>query len=74
MKNITVSDIESFDAAYESRPSSKLIHNALYKLSISDLAFIGDNMVGKNFNFSIDIKTLPAANQKSSPGSFITGI
>jgi bleomycin hydrolase len=66
MKNITVSDIESFDVAYESRPSSKLIHNALYKLSISDLAFIGDNMVGKNFNFSIDIKTLPAANQKSS--------
>ena len=66
MKNITVSDIESFDAAYESRPSSKLIHNALYKLSISDLAFIGDNMIGKNFNFSIDIKTLPAANQKAS--------
>ena len=59
MKSITLKDIDGFNSAYESRPSSKLIHNALYKLSISDLAFIGDNMIGKNFNFSIDIKTLP---------------
>ena len=66
MKPVSASDLARYADAHKAKPDAKLLHNALYKLGINDLAFVGDNMVGKNFNFSIDIKTLPATNQKSS--------
>ncbi len=66
MKPVSTNDIARYTEAYNARPTSKLLHNALYKLNINDLAFSGDSMIGKNFNFSIDIKTLPSTNQKSS--------
>ena len=66
MKPVSTSDLARYTDAYKARPNARLVHNALFKLGIGDLAFVGDNMIGKNFNFSIDIKTLPATNQKSS--------
>ncbi|MBQ8508865.1 MAG: C1 family peptidase [Clostridia bacterium] len=66
MNPITTNDLARYGEAYTKKPDAKLLHNALFKLNIGDLAFCGDNMVGKNFNFSIDIETLPCANQKRS--------
>ncbi|MBR2327372.1 MAG: C1 family peptidase [Clostridia bacterium] len=66
MNAIKNNDVERYLEAYEAKQDAKLIHNALYKLSLNDLAFVGDNMVGKSFNFSVDIKTLPATAQKST--------
>ncbi len=66
MKPVQNSDLARYNEAYSRKSDAKLIHNALYKLSIPDLAFVGDAMIGKNFNFSVDIRTLPATNQKSS--------
>ena len=56
MKSVQTGDLARYNDAYSRKSDAKLIHNALYKLSIPDLAFVGDAMVGKNFNFSVDIR------------------
>lgn len=66
MKPITESSLARFGAAYDSAPNAQLLHNALYRLNINDLAFCGDALLNKHFNFSIDIKTMASTNQKSS--------
>ncbi len=66
MKPVSASDLSRYGKAYSDKSDARLLHNALYKLNINDLAFVGDAQIGKNFSFSIDIPTLPAANQKSS--------
>ena len=66
MKSVTVSDIQSYRGAYAKKENSKLLHNALYKLGINDLAFCGDALLDKPYHFSFEIPTMKSTNQKSS--------
>lgn len=66
MNNIEFSDIERWGEAYTADPKSRLVTNALFKLSLPDLAFCGEALANQNFLFSVDIKTMASTNQKSS--------
>lgn len=66
MNNITNCDLERYNKAYANNPKSRLITNALFKLSLSDLTFCGEALANQNFLFSVDIKTMASTNQKGS--------
>ncbi len=66
MKPIIAADLARYEDTYRASPENRLLRNALYKLHINDLAFCGDGLLDQPYHFSIDIKTMPSTNQKSS--------
>lgn len=55
-----------FDEDYEKDPKNTVISHAMSRNSISDVVFNPSSLKGVNPVFSIDIKTMPALNQRQS--------
>lgn len=66
MKNISDEFYKNSMKGYEKCCKNKVLRHALSKSSIDSLVKSQDSTFNTNFAFSIDIKTLPCANQKNS--------
>ena len=66
MKPITKKQISEWNKNFDSDPQRRLAERALSKANLNDVAFVpaGSNLM--RHKFSVEIKTLEAANQKSS--------
>ncbi|MBP5694088.1 MAG: C1 family peptidase [Bacilli bacterium] len=58
--------LSQFNKKYNKDPRSVLLRHALNKNSISDVVYDSKNEADTNYDFSIEVKTLPACNQKQS--------
>lgn len=63
---ITANQLAAFDKHYEGSALAHAMTNALCKTSVQDASFHNAALADAQFAFSVDLKTLPAANQKSS--------
>lgn len=73
MKNIKVEDyqltlkeIEKLNENYKKDKINDVVRHALNKNSISSVVYDAKNEPNTNFDFSLEVKTLPACNQKAS--------
>ncbi len=57
---------EAYRKAFEENPLLRAMGHALTEHSIADIASVHSRRSADQYHFSIDIETLPAANQKSS--------
>ena len=51
---------------YEKDPKNKVIRHALSRNPLSEVIYDSSSLLGENPSFSIEVKTMPAANQKAS--------
>ena len=58
--------LKKLDKKYTKNPTNTVVRHALSTNDISALALNKDNIKDMDFNFSIDIKTMSATNQKAS--------
>jgi bleomycin hydrolase len=65
-KPVTSEMLEKFKKDFNENPVNVVLQNAASKAAISDLVYVPSSKVGRDHLFSIDIKTLPVANQKAS--------
>ena len=63
---ITNDDLSRFEENYSSNQSHTILRHALSKANISDIVASSDNVKDVDFNFSIDLQTMKATNQKAS--------
>ncbi len=73
MKNVKVeefsvdsSKLKGFAKKYDKDSRNVLLRHALNKNSISDVVYDAKNEADTNYDFSIEVKTLPVSNQKRS--------
>ena len=66
MEEIKIKKLEESLEAYNADEKNTLLRHALSNNSILEITQSQDNPLDQEFNFSIDIKTLPATNQKQS--------
>lgn len=66
MSEINATLLNKFEKAEKSNPNVKLIRNALYKSTLSNLAMDGEQLAQTNYVFNVDIKTMKSTNQKAS--------
>ena len=73
MKNIKVEEyqvdskkLSAFNKKYNRDSKNALLRHALNKNAISDVVYDAKNEANTNYDFSIEVKTLPACNQKQS--------
>lgn len=66
MKEINYKDLKQFKEDYLKNDVQKVLRSALSKTNIHDVIYKTESQAKQNFNFSIDLKTLPATNQNSS--------
>lgn len=73
MKNVNVeefsvdsSKLKGFAKKYDKDSRNVLLRHALNKNSISDVVYDAKNEADTNYDFSIEVKTLPVCNQKRS--------
>lgn len=65
-RGITVEEIQEVSRKYHENPLAKAMTNALSKHNVKDIAFSNKGLSGAKFDFSVNIKTMPATNQKKS--------
>lgn len=63
---ITAEDLENYAGAYANDPMNRVMENVYSKTDIGELGFSTENAKKMQFRFSNEIKTMTAANQKSS--------
>ena len=63
---ITSDDLSRFEDNYSSNQNHTILRHALSKANISDIVASSDNVKDVDFNFSIDLQTMKATNQKAS--------
>ncbi len=66
MEEIKFNSLKNNLEEYEKDPKNKILRHALVKNSISEVAASLDAIENYDFNFSIDVKTMSATNQKQS--------
>ena len=66
MEEIKLETLNKHNNEYGKDDKNKILRHALVKNSISSIAASLDEIKDYDFNFSIDIKTMPATNQKQS--------
>ena len=66
MKEIKVSDLEKIQKQYDSEKVWTVVRHALTKSEIDVVASSKDTVKEMDFNFDINIKTMPVNNQKAS--------
>ncbi|PKK86897.1 MAG: aminopeptidase [Tenericutes bacterium HGW-Tenericutes-8] len=66
MKSIDLETIDNMHQSYEGNVLHKAMRRALSKNSLDTLTYVTESESKTQFKFSIDIDTLPAANQKAS--------
>lgn len=64
--SISVDELNSFDKDYLSNTKNAIVRHALTKNDISSVVYDAKNECDMNFDFSIEVKTLPVCNQKQS--------
>lgn len=63
---ISEKNIAKFNKNYTKSKKNDVVRHALTKTPLSDIAYNLDSYYSSDFNFSVDIKTLPVCNQKRS--------
>lgn len=66
MNGINEKTLSDFKKTFEENILSKPLTNALAKHDIDDVVFVNSGRAATQFQFDVDIKTLPATNQKKS--------
>ena len=65
-KPITAQNLDRFQEHYDQNPLLRAMSNVLTENSIADIANVHGARSAEQFHFSLEIPTLPAANQKAS--------
>lgn len=65
-KPVTVQNLDDFQKVYDQSPVLRAMSNALTENAVSDVVSVHGSRSADQFHFSVEIPTLPAANQKSS--------
>lgn len=66
MDTITFEQLKQWQAAYESRELQKVMRHALFNNAMDLCVNVQENLTKNQNHFSVEIKTLPAANQLTS--------
>lgn len=66
MEPIKIDQLNNDLESYKEDSKNKVIRHALSKTALSDVAYSQDELANMDFQFDINIKTLPVADQKSS--------
>jgi len=65
-KPVTPEMLAQFKESYRNNPTLRVSTNAASKTALFDLAFCPENAAKLQYDFSVEIQTLPVTNQKSS--------
>lgn len=65
-KAVSLTDIQNYQTSYDNNRLAKIMTNALNQNAISSIATVSSALVKDHMNFSIDIPTMKATNQKAS--------
>lgn len=65
-KPVTAQNLDRFQEHYDQNPLLRAMSNVLTENSIADIANVHGARSAEQFHFSLEIPTLPAANQKAS--------
>lgn len=65
-KAITAENLEQFQKVYNQNPVLKAMTNVLTENNIAEIAYVHGARSAEQFHFSLEIPTLPVANQKAS--------
>ena len=65
-EGISIEEIGGFEESYRKDPLCRAMTNALYNQSVNDAAFCHGGLAKAQTAYTIDLKTLPVTNQKSS--------
>ncbi|MBP5091150.1 MAG: C1 family peptidase [Bacilli bacterium] len=63
---LTIDRVAQIKKEYDADPKNALIRHALSRSTLSNISFVSESTAGITPHFSIEVKTLPVANQKAS--------